>query len=67
MKWFGRSGYARKSNHHAGLGAYLCSEVLEHEPEPKHALDEFVRLFKPSGMMILTAPNCSNVHMALYH
>ena len=47
--------------------AILCSEVLEHVPEPTHALDEFSRLLKPGGTLILTAPFGSNVHMAPYH
>lgn len=47
--------------------AILCSEVLEHVPEPTHALDEFTRLLKPDGVLILTAPFSSNVHMAPYH
>ena len=47
--------------------AILCSEVLEHVPEPTHALDEFSRLLKPGGILILTAPFASNVHMAPYH
>lgn len=47
--------------------AILCSEVLEHVPEPTHALDEFARLLKPGGVMILTAPFASIVHMAPYH
>ena len=47
--------------------AILCSEVLEHVPEPTHALDEFARLLKPGGRLILTAPFASNVHMAPYH
>jgi len=47
--------------------AILCSEVLEHVPEPTHALDEFARLLKPGGTLILTAPFGSNVHMAPYH
>ena len=34
----------------------LCSEVLEHIPEPTHALDEFERLLKSGGKLILTAP-----------
>jgi ubiquinone/menaquinone biosynthesis C-methylase UbiE len=29
--------------------AILCSEVLEHVPEPTHALDEFTRLLKRGG------------------
>lgn len=45
----------------------LCSEVLEHVPEPTHALDEFTRLLKPGGTLILTAPFASMVHMAPYH
>lgn len=47
--------------------AILCSEVLEHVPDPTLALDEFARLLKPGGVLILTAPFASNVHMAPYH
>lgn len=47
--------------------AVLCSEVLEHIPEPTHALDEFARLLRPGGMLILTAPFSSNVHFAPYY
>ena len=45
----------------------LCSEVLEHIPEPAKALDEFARLIKPGGLIIITAPFSSLVHMAPYH
>jgi SAM-dependent methyltransferase len=51
----------------ASFDAILCSEVLEHVPEPTHALDEFARLLKTGGILILTAPFGSNVHMAPYH
>ena len=51
----------------ASFDAILCSEVLEHVPEPTHVLDEFARLLKPGGVMILTAPFSSNVHMAPYY
>ena len=51
----------------ASFDAILCSEVLEHVPEPTHALDEFSRLLKPGGVLILTAPFSSNVHFAPYH
>lgn len=47
--------------------AVLCSEVLEHIPEPTKALDEFTRLLRPGGSLILTAPFMSVVHMAPYH
>lgn len=46
--------------------AILCSEVLEHIPEPTKALSEFSRLLKPGGKLILTAPFSSNVHMSPY-
>ena len=45
----------------------LCSEVLEHLPDPIAALKEFSRLLKPQGMLILTAPFSSLVHFAPYH
>ena len=40
----------------ASFDAILCSEVLEHVPEPTHALNEYARLLKPGGGIILTAP-----------
>lgn len=47
--------------------ALLCSEVLEHVPDPISALDEFYRILKPNGILIITAPFSSNVHMAPFH
>jgi len=45
----------------------LCSEVLEHLPNPVKALEEFHRLLKQGGKLILTAPFCSLTHFAPYH
>lgn len=45
----------------------LCSEVLEHIPNPNDALKELVRVTKNGGVLILTAPFCSLTHMAPYH
>lgn len=45
----------------------LCSEVFEHLPDPLKALDEFSRLLKPGGKLIVTAPFASLVHFAPYH
>jgi len=45
----------------------LCSEVIEHIPDPVKALQEFRRLLKKSGYLILTAPFCSLTHFAPYH
>jgi len=47
--------------------AILCSEVLEHVPDPTRALDEFARLLKPGGKLVVTAPFASLVHLAPYH
>ena len=51
----------------ASFDAVLCSEVLEHVPDPTHALDEFSRLLKVGGRLILTAPFASLVHQAPYY
>ncbi len=40
----------------ASLDAILCTQVLEHLPEPADALAEFFRLLKPGGKLFLTAP-----------
>jgi len=45
----------------------LCAEVLEHLPNPVKALEEFKRLLKKGGTLILTAPFCSLTHFAPYH
>ena len=51
----------------ASFDAVLCSEVLEHVPDPTRALDEFARLLKDGGVLLLTAPFCSLTHFAPYH
>jgi ubiquinone/menaquinone biosynthesis C-methylase UbiE len=45
----------------------LCTEVLEHLPDPVKALVEFHRLLKKGGKLIITAPFCSLTHFAPYH
>lgn len=47
--------------------AVLCSEVLEHIPDPAAAIREFSRILKPGGTLLLTAPFCSLTHFAPYH
>jgi len=47
--------------------AIMCVEVFEHLPDPLLALQEFSRLLKPGGQLILTAPFCSLTHLAPYH
>lgn len=51
----------------ASFDAILCTEVLEHVPDPLAALAELTRLLRPGGSLILTAPFCSLTHMAPFH
>ncbi len=47
--------------------AILCSEVLEHVPDPVSAIKELGRLTKPGGVLLITAPFCSLTHFAPFH
>ncbi len=51
----------------ASFDAILCTEVFEHIPDPIAALNEFHRLLRPGGKLILSAPFCSLTHFAPYH
>ncbi len=51
----------------SSFDAIMCTEVLEHLPEPLSAINEFQRLLKPNGSLIITAPFCSLTHYAPYH
>ena len=51
----------------ASFDAILCSEVLEHVPNPVAVLHEFSRLITPGGRLILTTPFVSLTHFAPYH
>ena len=47
--------------------AVICTEVLEHLPEPIAALREFSRLLRPGGRLCLTAPLMSGLHQEPHH
>ena len=49
------------------VDAILCTEVLEHVPDPLAAIKEFSRLVKPGGYLLITAPFASLTHFAPYH
>jgi SAM-dependent methyltransferase len=51
----------------ASFGAVLCTEVLEHHPEPIKVVQEFARILEPGGKLILTAPLGSGIHQEPYH
>jgi predicted SAM-dependent methyltransferase len=45
----------------------LCTEVLEHVPEPSSALKEMARILRPGGRALLTVPLGSGLHQLPYH
>ena len=45
----------------------LCTEVLEHVPEPIQAIKELVRICKKGGNIIITTPFTSGKHQEPYH
>jgi len=47
--------------------AILCSEVLEHLPDPIRALEELVRVLRDGGELIVTAPTWSLTHQAPHY
>lgn len=51
----------------ASFDAILCSEVLEHVPYPALVFEEFFRILRSNGNLILTAPFCSLTHFSPYH
>jgi SAM-dependent methyltransferase len=44
----------------------LCTEVFEHIPYPNETLEEFFRILKPGGKIIVTAPSNSLRHFDPY-
>jgi len=45
----------------------LCTEVLEHVPEPIKAIEEFARILKLGGQLFVTAPLGSGLHQLPFH
>jgi SAM-dependent methyltransferase len=51
----------------ASFDAVLCTEMLEHVPEPIRVIRELGRILKPQGLLILTAPLGSGIHQEPFH
>lgn len=51
----------------ASFDAVLCTEMLEHVPEPIRVVRELARILKPEGLLILTAPLGSGIHQEPFH
>jgi SAM-dependent methyltransferase len=46
----------------SSVDTVLCTEVLEHVPDPDAVVREIARVLKPGGTVICTAPFCYPVH-----
>lgn len=53
--------------HDHSVDAIMCTEVLEHVPDPVAVIKEFNRLVKPGGYLLITSPFTSLTHFAPYH
>lgn len=51
----------------ASFDVVLCTEVLEHVPEPLAALAELNRVLRPGGRLFLSAPLGAGLHQQPYH
>jgi SAM-dependent methyltransferase len=48
----------------ASVDAVICTEVLEHVPDPAAALGEIERVLRPGGVLVLSVPHLSPIHEA---
>lgn len=51
----------------SSVDVVLCTEVIEHVPEPIAAVKEMGRLLRPGGLLLLSAPLRSGLHQEPYH
>ena len=50
----------------ASFDTVVCTEVLEHSPEPSALIAEMKRVLRPGGTLIATVPFSARVHYAPY-
>lgn len=51
----------------ATFDAVICTEMIEHVPYPAEVIEEFSRILRPGGVLLLTAPLGSGIHQEPYH
>ncbi len=51
----------------ASFDCVLCTEMIEHHPEPIRVVAEFARILAPGGRLLLTAPLGSGIHQEPHH
>jgi SAM-dependent methyltransferase len=51
----------------ASFDVVVCTEVLEHVPEPIVALREMTRILRPGGKLLLSSPLGAYLHQEPYH
>ncbi len=49
------------------FGVVLCTEVIEHHPEPIRVVQELARVLASGGVLLLTAPLGSGLHQQPFH
>jgi SAM-dependent methyltransferase len=47
---------------HRSVGLVLCTEVVEHVPDPTRALAELARVLRPEGLAVVTTPFLYPLH-----
>ena len=52
---------------HLNFDFILCTEVLEHVPNPMKLLEKSINLVKPGGFLLFTVPGNSWTHQAPYY
>ncbi|MDD5438188.1 MAG: class I SAM-dependent methyltransferase [Patescibacteria group bacterium] len=50
----------------ASFDVIICTQVLEHVPNPFLVMEEAARLLRPGGRLILTVPQTNEIHEAPY-
>jgi glycosyltransferase involved in cell wall biosynthesis/predicted SAM-dependent methyltransferase len=51
----------------ASFDVVVCTEVLEHTPDPIKAIAEVARILRPGGELLLAAPLGSGLHQLPFH